>query len=149
MPGMADAKPQAVKGILVAELRDDVAQPVMPAVPATLFEFGDAGRHVEFVVGHQNRFRRNAEEVRQCRDGLAAAVHKGGGDQQTNIAALMGEFARQAKVLFVDAQVDALAVRQALNEKGPCIVPGLVVFGARGYPGQRSVVRQSCQEPFL
>ena len=31
---MANAQAQAVKIILIAELRDDVAQPVMPAVPA-------------------------------------------------------------------------------------------------------------------
>lgn len=43
MPGVANAKPQAVKIILIAELGDDIAQSVMPAVPATQFEFGDAG----------------------------------------------------------------------------------------------------------
>ena len=102
----------------------------MPAVAAAEFEFGDAGRHVEFVVGHQHGVDRNAEEIRQRRHGLAAAVHVGGGDEQTNVAALMAEFTHQAEILLVEGEADALAVGQALNEKGPCVMPGLVVFGA-------------------
>src|SRR5690606_18988438 len=128
--GVTDAQAQAVEAVLIAELGNDVAQPVVPAVSAALFELGDAGRHVEFVVGHQDGFRLDAEESRQRGDGLSAAVHEGGGDQQTNIAALMGEFTRQVKILFVEGQAHAFAVGQTLNEKSPCVMPGLVVFGA-------------------
>ena len=46
---VADAEPQAVEVVLVAELRDDVAQAVVPTVAAASLEFGDAGRQVEFV----------------------------------------------------------------------------------------------------
>src|SRR3990167_9286196 len=42
----------------------------------------------------------------------------------------MAEFTHQAEILLVEIQVDALAVGQARNEKGPRIMPGLVVFGA-------------------
>src|SRR5690606_9249976 len=42
----------------------------------------------------------------------------------------MAEFAHQTKILFVEAQVDPFAVSQTLNEKGPRVMPGLVVFGA-------------------
>ncbi len=146
---MADAKPQAIKIILITELGDDVAQPVMSAVPAPQFEFGDAGGHVEFVVGHQNGFRRDAEEIRQCRYGLAAAIHKGGGDQQANIAALMAEFANQAKILFFEAQVDALAVSQALNEKGSCIMPSLVVFRAGVTQANDQLYGSHVRSPFV
>ena len=31
----------------------------------------------------------------------------------------------------IGRQADALCVRDALNKKGPCVMPGLVVFGAR------------------
>lgn len=116
--------------ILVAELGDDVAQAVVPAVAAALFELGDAGWHVEFVVGHQDLFRLELEEIGQGRHGLAAAVHVGGGDEQTNFAPLVVEFAHQAEIFAIHSKVDALAGCHALNEKGPCIVPGLVVFGA-------------------
>jgi hypothetical protein len=114
----------------VAELRNDVAKPVMPAVPATQFEFGDARRQVEFVVGHQNGLRRNPEETRQSRDGLAAAVHVRGGNQQTNVLALMTELSRQAEIFAVSGQIDTLGAGNALDEKSPCVMPGLFVFGA-------------------
>ena len=65
----------------VAELGDDVAQPVVPAMTAALLELGDAGGHVEFIVGDQDGFDGNAEEVRQRRHRLTAAVHIGGGNQ--------------------------------------------------------------------
>src|SRR5690606_22551656 len=102
----------------------------VPAATAALFEVGDAGRHVEFVMGHQDFFGFDLEEIGQCRHGLAAAVHVGGGDEQTNFAPLVVELAHQAEILAINAEVDALAGGHALNEKGPRIVPGLVVFGA-------------------
>ena len=127
---VANAKPQTVEIIVVPQLRNDVAQSVVTSVAAAQLELGNAWREIEFVVGHQHGVDRNAEEIRQRRHGLAAAVHVGGGDEQTNVAALMAEFAHQAKILFVEGEADALAVGQALNEKSPCVVPGLVVFGA-------------------
>lgn len=51
---LADAQAQAMEGILVAELGDDVAQAVVPAMAAADLEPGGAGEHVEFVVGHQD-----------------------------------------------------------------------------------------------
>src|SRR5690606_33904682 len=49
--GVANAETQAVEVVLVGEPGDDVAQAVVPAVSAALLEFGDAGRHVELIVG--------------------------------------------------------------------------------------------------
>jgi hypothetical protein len=60
---VANAKPQAVEVVLIAELRDDVAQAVVPAMAAAALELGDAGRQVEFVVRHQDFFRLDAEEI--------------------------------------------------------------------------------------
>ncbi|MCY1292824.1 hypothetical protein D9M71_309980 [compost metagenome] len=42
----------------------------------------------------------------------------------------MAELADQAEEFLLDAEAGALRVGQALNEKGPRVVPGLVVFGA-------------------
>lgn len=39
---VADAKPQAVEVVLVAELRDDVAQAVVPTMATAALELGDA-----------------------------------------------------------------------------------------------------------
>ncbi len=116
---------------LVRALNDDIAQPVVPAVSAAGLELGDARGHVEFVVGHQDGVRGDPEESRQRRHGLAAAVHVGSRDQQTNVLALVAELADQAEILAVSHEADALGMRQALNEKGPRVMPGLVVFRTR------------------
>src|SRR5690606_20797467 len=130
MPRMADAQTQAVEVVLIAEPGDDVAQPVMPAMAAALLELGDAGRYVEFIMGNQDGLGGNSEKSGQCRHRLTAAVHVGGGNQQADVFVLMAKLADQAEVLTIDAEVGAFCSRQALNEKGPCVMPGLVVFGA-------------------
>jgi len=94
---MADTQAQAMKAVLIAELGDDVAQPVVPAMTAALLELGDAGGHVEFIVGDQDGLGRNSEKAGQCRHRLTAAVHVGGGDEQADIFALMAELADQAE----------------------------------------------------
>lgn len=127
---VADAKPQAVEVVLVAELRDDVAQAVVPTMATAALELGDARGQVEFVMCHQDRFRLDAEEIGQGRHGLAATVHVGGGDEQTNVVALMAELSRQAEIFAVSGQRDALGAGNAFNEKSPCVMPGLFVFGA-------------------
>src|SRR5690606_36215148 len=130
MAGVAYAQTQAVEIVAVAELGDDVAQAVVATVAAAFLEPGGARGKIEFVVGHQNRLRLDAEEASQCCDRLAAAVHVRGGDQQTNVPALMAELAAQAEILLVERQTDLFAIGQALNEKGPGVVPRLVVFRA-------------------
>lgn len=82
-------------------------------------------------MGHQDGVRGDPEESRQRRHGLAAAVHIGSRDQQTNVLALVAELADQAEILAVSHEADALGMRQALNEKGPRVMPGLVVFRTR------------------
>lgn len=42
----------------------------------------------------------------------------------------MAELADQTEVLAIVAERDALAGSQTLNEKGPRVMPGLVVFRA-------------------
>ncbi|KPW98967.1 hypothetical protein ALO79_200282 [Pseudomonas syringae pv. castaneae] len=42
----------------------------------------------------------------------------------------MRETSGQAEILAIGRQADALCVRDALNKKGPCVMPGLFVFGA-------------------
>ncbi|RMR53962.1 hypothetical protein ALP85_05318 [Pseudomonas syringae pv. syringae] len=127
---VANAKPQAMECVLVAELRNDVAQPVMTAMAATHFEFGNARRQVQFVMRHQNRLDRDAIKARECRDSLAAAVHVSGGNQQTNILTLVREAPGQAKEFALGNEVNSLRRSNTLNKKSPCVMPGLFVFGA-------------------
>ena len=81
-------------------------------------------------MSHQYGFRGNPEEVRQRGNCLAAAIHKGGRDQQTNIVALVAELAHTAEIFALSAEVDALAAGQALNKKGSRVMPRLFVFSA-------------------
>jgi hypothetical protein len=127
---VANAKPQTVKSILITELRDDVSQAVVPAVSAAYFEFGNARRQIKFVVSHQDLFNRNTEETRERGNCLAAAVHVRSGDQQTNVLTLMRKASGQAKIFAISDQAYALRARDLLNKKGPCVMPGLFVFGA-------------------
>jgi hypothetical protein len=127
---VANAKPQAVKSILITELRDDVPQPVVTAMAAALLELGNARWQIEFVMRHQDGIDRNPVETSERRYGLAAAVHVGGGNQQTNILTLMSEACGQAKEFALGDEIDSLRVSDTLNKKSPCVVPGLFVFSA-------------------
>ena len=97
---------------------------------AALFELGNARWQVEFVMRHEDFFRLDAEESGKCRHGLAAAVHVRGGNQQTNILTLMRIAPGQAEIFAIRHKVHTLCVRDALNKKGPCVMPGLFVFSA-------------------
>jgi hypothetical protein len=146
---VAYAKPQTMKGVLIAKLRDDVAQPVVTAMAAALFEFGNARGQVELIVSHQNRFGRNAIETGKRRDGLAAAVHVRGGDQQTNILTLVREAPGQAKKFALGDEIDPLPVSDTLNKKGPCVVPGLFVFSAWISQANDQLYGSHDRSPFL
>ena len=71
---VANAEPQTVEIIVVPQLRDDVAQPVVTSVAAAQLELGNAGREIQFVVGLLYGLRFNAVETGKCRYGLAASV---------------------------------------------------------------------------
>ena len=102
----------------------------MTSMAAAQLELGNTRWEIEFVVGHQYGLRFNAVETGKCRNGLAASVHIGGGNQQTNILTLMAETSGQAKIFTIGNEIDPVCRREALNKKGPCVMPGLFVFGA-------------------
>ena len=60
VPGMADAKPQAVKTVLIAELGDDVAQPVVATGGARSPQANSPERQVD-VVGHHEEVARHVD----------------------------------------------------------------------------------------
>ena len=63
LPGMSDAEAQAPEGL--ADVRDDVAQAIVAAVAAALFQAHAADRQVQFIVGNQNFLRRDFVEIAQ------------------------------------------------------------------------------------
>ncbi|GAB7531710.1 hypothetical protein PS3A_41240 [Pseudomonas sp. 3A(2025)] len=81
-------------------------------------------------MGHQNLVDTDTVKTGECRHGLAAAVHVGGGDQQTNILTLMRIAPGQAKEFALGDETDPFGRSNTLNEKSPCVMPGLFVFGA-------------------
>src|SRR5690348_6897839 len=75
VPRMADAKPQPME-LTVSEMREDVAQSILPAVAAVELQPGRAGRQIQIVVRDQHFLRRDLP-VAQCRrDRDAALVHE-------------------------------------------------------------------------
>ena len=59
---MTDAEPQPPV-VAAAEVRLDVAEPVVPRVPATQFHLRLARPQIEFVVHDENGIRRDAEKT--------------------------------------------------------------------------------------
>src|SRR5690606_12973596 len=131
MAGVADAQPQAMKSVVVAQTGDGVAQSVVPAMSATLLAFHHAGGQVELVVSDQDFLGGDAVEARHGGNGLAAAVHEGSGDEQTKVLTVESETTGQAEKLFFLAQCYVVHLGEALNEKGARVVPGHVIFRAR------------------
>ena len=78
-----DAQP--VKILVVAKSGHYVSQAIVAAVAATLLEPGGTGWNVQFIVGYEDLLGRDFIELCQRRNGLAAAVHKRGGNQQPQI----------------------------------------------------------------
>src|SRR5690606_36392091 len=91
MAGVADAQPQAMKSVVVAQTGDGVAQSVVPAMSATLLAFHHTGGQVELVVSDQDFLGGDAVEARHGGNGQAAAVHEGSRDEQTKVLTVESE----------------------------------------------------------
>ena len=70
---MADADPDAPE--ILAQMRDHVFQPVVPAGAARLLEARNAGRQVELIVHDEHLVRWHVQVLAEGAHGLAAAVH--------------------------------------------------------------------------
>src|SRR6185312_13234468 len=127
---MADADAQAVE-CAGAEMLEDVAQSVLPAVAAVEFQPHRAGRKVEIVVHHQHFLRFDIPVTQRARDRNAALVHEGGPLQQPHLLAADSRARgfRVQRVLETEARVRAGC--QCVDEPEPGVVPGAQVFGAR------------------
>lgn len=101
---MANTDTQAMKVFVVTQSRHDIAQPVVAAVATAQFEAGSAWIDIQFVMGNQHFFRRNFVELRNGRNGFAAAVHKSGGNKQAQVMASTGRTASQAKKFGIRLQ---------------------------------------------
>ncbi len=128
--GMADPEAQPEEVIVVAHLGDDVLEAVMAAVTTTLLELGDARGQIQFIMGHQNRFRLNLIKTRQSGDRLAGEVHVGVRDEQSHILPINQNAGSVAEELGLFAQADIVPAGQLLHIPGARIVAGFGIFRA-------------------
>ena len=128
---MPDAETQAIKVLIIAQGADGIAQAIMAAVSATMLKARNAGSKVQFIVCNEDGFGRDLVELRESVNGLSAAVHKRGGNQQTQIAAVKMNTRGQPVEFILWNQAGALAARQLGNEIGTGIVTSPVIFSAR------------------
>src|SRR5690606_14533405 len=127
---MADADAQTMEVAHAPEGVDDVTQAVLTAVTAAELEAGRANIEVDLVVGHQHVLRRDIEIAAESRDGLTAAVHVGGGKEQSQVVTSQGDAAGVAEELALTAQL-AVALRCHTGQKpGTSVVAVTVVLRA-------------------
>ena len=125
---MAYTDTQAMKIFVVTQSWHDIAQPVVAAMTAALFEARSAWVDIQLIVSNQHFFRRNFVELRNGRNGFAAAVHKSGGNKQAEVMAGTGRTASQAKKFGIRLQSATALLRQCGNEVGPRVVARPLVF---------------------
>ena len=100
----------------------------MPGVAAALLELGLTRGQVQLIVHDQYFFRRNLEEPRQRRDGLAGQVHERLRLQQPNGVAVHVGARYQAVVAPLGHQPRAQGVGEVVNPPEARVVPrGLVL----------------------
>ena len=127
--GMPDAEPQAPE--ILADVRDDVAQPVVAAVTAAVLQAHGADRQIELIVRHQDLLGRDLEEIAQLPHRQAAAVHVRGGLQQHDVLAADVDARGLAGELAVVAKLRAVPPRKQIHEPETRVVAGDQMLGPR------------------
>jgi hypothetical protein len=94
---VANANTQTAELCIVAKGLDDVSKAIMATVAATVFESGNTGGHIEFIVYDKYVFGAQLIETSYRRDGLTATVHKSGRHHHTKISACQGGACAGAK----------------------------------------------------
>ena len=111
---MVDAEAQAVK-IFAAKRGDDVAQAVVAAVTAAVFQFDRAFRQIEFVVNDEDFFRGEVVEFGECAHRTTTGIHEGQRFEQMHGLVGEGDFAVFALEFFVFRQSSAFARRECIQ----------------------------------
>ena len=115
---------------LRAEMRDDVLQPVVPAVAAAQLELGAARRQVEFVVHHQYLVRQYLVKQRQRDHRTAADVHEGLRLEQMDFMSMHRGACNQAVKLVVGLEIRAVRARKFIHPPESGVVARGFVFPA-------------------
>ena len=126
---MADADAQAPER--VAQLRDDIPHPVVPARAAPLLEADDAGRKIELVIGYENRLDRHLVEPRHAVHGTSAAVHEAHRLHQPQLLASNARPRNLRVVTRLVAKMGPVAAGELIEQPEPRVMPRASVFVAR------------------
>ena len=129
--GVADAEPQPEEFPVIAHLGDDVFEAIVAPMTPALFELGDAGGQIQFVVGNQHLFGRYLVEAGQGSHCLAGEIHIGVGDEQPHILSLDQDAGDVTMELGLFTQAGVVPAGQLLHIPGARIVAGLGILGAR------------------
>ena len=109
----------------------DIAQAVVTRVATTEFEFGFAGREIEFIVGYQHLFWGNFVKPRQRGHRFARQVHESGRRQKPQGLTLKRGAGSPAVVIFLRLQLHLELLGELIDEPKPSVVAGVLVFSAR------------------
>jgi hypothetical protein len=110
--GMADTQAQPGEIPTVTQTFDDVPKSVVAAVTAAQLQSGDSGGEVQLIVGDQYLGWFNIVKPGDGRNGLAASIHVGGGDEQATFPAIENDFTAEAKKFFFFFEEATLPGRQ-------------------------------------
>src|SRR5579883_1522793 len=127
---MTDADAQAMERAS-ADMLEQIAQAVLPAVSAVELQTDRAGRQIEIVVHHQHFGGLDLPIAQRARYRDAAFIHERGGFEQPHLFVTDAN-TRGFRVQFVlETETRIHAGSQAINEPEPGVGPGAKVFGAR------------------
>jgi hypothetical protein len=113
----------------VTQVRNDVAQPVLPTVPAIELEPRRTGREIELIVRHQHLLGLNLPVAQRARYRQPAAIHEGRGLEQPDRLAPQMQLGGFAVQLGLCAKARTFRRRESVNKPEPGVVPGSEVFG--------------------
>jgi hypothetical protein len=111
---MADAQSHP-RELVTPQMSDQVAQAIVTAMSASLFQPHRAQRQVQVIVRDQDRRRRNSMKARQRRDRLPAAVHEGHRLQQPQILSGQRNPTGLAVVFRIGAKLAAVLTSQFVH----------------------------------
>ena len=111
-------------------MRDDVLQPVVPAVSAAHFKARHTRRQIQLVMHHQHFCRRYLVELHQCPDGSPADIHEGLGFEQQNFVPVQLAARSQAVKFGLAPEAQLLQAREFVHPSEADVMPGGFIFAS-------------------
>ena len=117
---VTDTNTQAMK--IVANVRGDITQTVMPTVTAVGFELNTASGYIELIMGNQQLIIINAIKIDHRHHRLTRFIHKGQWHEQAHIVTMNLPASRHSVEFFVRGEGNVKLLCQMMNEPKPGIM---------------------------